>query len=273
MRQLKGFINRHNYKRVIAACGVAVFAIVLTIIAVVSSIKSDKYTSYDLNDPVEREENDKRTQTARYVSETVYDGAKVPYILYDMQFISDEEKDIEGNLCYTNKELVDIIGEEKAEEYAEIARSFYDLELGNSADKIAADTDAFISSYCEARKGSTSVSNGLHGEDAVLEDSMDVNELASEIAQMYVDNGLTLKTEVLTDKSLVYMKQYYYFVRGEILITPMSDGHKAGEQCQPLYDQFGITANYGEETEVFFEMQIEPNKDRGVAVSNLYQPR
>ena len=267
-------INKTNASRIIKASGVLVFAIILVIIAVVgSNRKNEKYVSYDLDVPAEREQNDERAQKARYVSETVYDGAKVPYILYDMEFISEDEKNIEGNLCYTNKELVDAIGEDKVKEYVDIAKKYYDLELGNSADKIAADTDSFINSYYEARKGCSSVSNGLHGEEPAIESSIGVSELASDIAQMYVDNGLTLKTEVLSDKSLVYMKEYYYFVRGELKITPMSDSHKTGEFCQPLYDQFGISANYGEETEVFFEMEIEPNKDRGVAVSNLYQPK
>ncbi len=264
-------INRENYKKVVAAGGVLVFAIALVIIAVLGSNSDTKYVSYDLNDPVEREKNEERTQKAKYVAETVYDGAKVPYILYDMEFISDEEKNIEGNLCYTNKDLVEAIGEDKAKEYAEIAKKYYELELGNSGDKIAADTDSFINAYCEARNGCSSVSNGLNGEDAAIENSISVNELASNIAQMYVDNGLTLKTKVLTDKSLVYMKEYYYFVRGELKITPMGNNHKKGELCQPLFEQFGIKANYGEETEVFFEMEIAPNKDKGVAVSNLYQ--
>lgn len=268
------FITRDNYKKVIVAGGLFVFIVAIILIAIVSGLRKEtKYVSYDLSIPEEREKNTEHAQKAKYVTETVYDGAAVPYILYDWEFIPEEEKQIDGNLCYTNKELVDAIGEDKVKEYLDVAKEYYELELGNSANKVAANTDEFIDKYVELRKGCTSVANGLNGEDAVLEDSIGVDELASRIAQMYVDNDLTLKTEVTTDKSLVYMKEYYYYVRGALYITPVSSSGQKGEICQPLYDQFGIKANYGEETEVFFELEIEPNKDKGVAVSKLYQPK
>lgn len=268
------FIKRSNYKAVIVIGTVLLLGIVITVISIISGIKSkNEYVSYDLSVPAEREENAERAQKAKYVTETVYDGADVPYILYDWEFIPEEEKQIDGNLCYTNKELVDAIGEERVQEYVDVAKAYYQLELGNNADTIAADTDAFINKYLELRKGCASVANGVHGEEAELENSVGVDVLASQIAQMYVDNGLSLKTEVVSDKSLVYMKEYYYYVRGQLKITPISSEHKKGEFCQPLYEQFGIYAKYGEETEVFFEVEIEPNKDKPVAVSNIYQPK
>lgn len=266
------FIKQSNYKAVIVVGTVLLLGIVITVISIISGIKSKNgYVSYDLSIPAEREENAERAQKAKYVTETVYDGAAVPYILYDWEFIPEEEKQIEGNLCYTNKELVDAIGEERVQEYVDVAKAYYQLELGNNADAIAADTDAFISKYETMMSGSTTVSSGLHGEPAYEENAIRTSGDASNIAQMYVDNELTLKTEFISDKSLVYMRTYCYNVRGELKVTPISEGHKKGEFCQPLYDQFGIKANYGEETEVFFEIEIQPNKEMSVSASTLYQ--
>ena len=237
------------------------------------------YKKYDLTDDTDKEKNRKRTEKANYVEETVYDGANVPYILYEEEFISEDDKKILGenndasDSYYTNKDLVDSLGMEQVEEFVDASDKFLNFTFGNSYREIESDTQSFIDNFLSMYANTSSI--GLttleYSEDANEEGYLGADVLAGKIAEMYVDNTLTLDTTYYSDASLVYYKYYTYFVRGMLEITPSSSEHKTGEKCEPLKELFGIDCNYGETVQVVVETEVQGNRDMGISKVFLYK--
>ena len=275
IKKVKDRINRKT------CTTVSILLIVCIIVGAVTmwherASKKVGYIAYDLTDKKEIEKNKEKAKKANHVSETVYDGANVPYILYDEEFISEDDKNIFGegidasdSYC-SNKDLVKSLGDEQVQEFADTASGFMEYVFANNYRDIETDTDAFIEKFLSmyANTSSIGMTTMIDDEDANEEGYFDADVMASKIAEMYVDNSLTLDTKFYTDKSLVYYKYYTYFVRGMLEITPTSTEHKNGEECKPFKDIFGIDVNYGETVQVVVEVDVEGNKDMGI--SNVF---
>ena len=241
--------------------------------------KKVNYTRYDLTDEKDKEKNRKRTKKANYVGETIYDGANVPYILYDEEFISEDDKKILGenvdasDSYFTNKDLVASLGKDQVKEFVDASTSFLKFTFGNNYREIEVDTDSFVNEFLSmyANTSSIGLTTLQNSKEANEEGYMDADVLASKIAEMYVDNSLTLDTKYYSDASLVYYKYYTYFVRGMLEITPTSPEHKTGEACKPLKDLFGIDCKYGESVQVVVETEVAGNKDMGISKVFLYK--
>ncbi len=228
------------------------------------------YFEYDLTDEGEIEKNTKRAKKTNYVGETVFDGAAVPYVLYDIPFITDEDKNIisgADDSYYTNKDLVARMGEDTIQLYVDKATSYMNLTMGNNYRDILADTGSFIEEYKAAHDKTYQITTEAMAktEDANEDGYVDIESLANAVVEMYVDNSLTLDTTFYCDKSLVYFKYYRYFVRGMLTVTPTSTEHKKGEPCKPLKDLYNIDVNYGETVNLVVDICINPDTDMGIS--------
>lgn len=264
-------VKNAKFGSVLMWFGVIAVAIagVMLIIVATSKPKPLRYTEYDLTKKSEIKENKEKAEKQSYTSETIYDGAAVPYYLFDWEFISDEDKAVGDDSYQTNKDLSVTIGEESLQAYADQATEYMTFMYGNNAKEIAADTDAFKDKFCSFYNGGSGLFDNF-GEAKDESELIDCETYADKFAELYVDNGITMKATVRTDKSLVYYKNYHYYVRGEIELTPSSNKEKG--ECT-LMAKVGPKVSYGKTTRLPFEVEIAPTTDRYIMSSSLYQEK
>ncbi len=269
LNKIKKHFKSHKYFYMI----VAITLLIVFVIAAVYKVKVDvdsRYVNYDLTDEVEVKKNEKRLQKTSFVDETAYDGAKVPYILYDIPFITDEDKNIipgADDSYFTNKELVQNMGRENLQQFIDASEEYLNLLFNNNYRDIAADTDAFVGEYTKLNSmNSQTITTTLENSNMADEEgNISPDVLASKYAEMYVDNSLTIDSTFYTDTSLVYFKYYMYWVRGLISITPTSADHEAGEVCEPLKEMFNIDVKYGETVNFIVDVGIFPTDQLDVS--------
>ncbi len=269
MLKLKNHFLAHKYFYMV----VAITLIIVFVIAAICRVKiaaNSEYVNYDLTDEVEIKKNTERLKKTSFVGETSYDGANVPYILYDVPFITEDDKNIlpgADDSYFTNKELVNNIGKDEVQKFIDKSEEYVNLVFNNNYRDIAADTDSFVEKYValDSRESLTSLSTLEDDEKANVEGYLTAEEVGQRYAQMYVDNSLTLDTKFYTDTSLVYFKYYMYWVRGMVSITPTSADHNAGEMCEPLKEMFNIDAKYGETVNFIVDISIMPTKEYNIA--------
>ncbi len=245
-----------EHKKSIGIIGRLIIIITVVVLVIAGITLALMYETGDiytiLKDPSELDKttwhkwNKKKTERAKYVGETNYDGsADVPYQLYDIPFY--DEGEYEGgpaeNMYNSNKNLLESLDDKTIKEYMRNAKDVVDTLFGQSYLTVSADSDAYIDKVLSFYQDPVYYT-GAEGED---EEGTDMEEMASKIAEFYVDNEITCMYEWKTDKSLFFRTYYSYTTRGVCYLTITSNLHENGEPCIPAKELWGFDVNYGEE--------------------------
>lgn len=192
--------------------------------------------------------NREKIEASVYYMETAYEGADVPYQLYEVSFDDENSKDY---CCNSN--LVNILGDDFIEKYLNYADEYAMLLFGSNYHDISSDTEAFQESIFKFYESADTTI--LLGDEEITP-----QEFANRITEMYVDNKLECTARFETDRSLFYRRDYTYYVRGALYITPSSAQGKKGKQCKALYENYGIECNYGETVCIMTEIAFCPSQ-------------